>query len=511
MLGSIYIPIQQPPPQQLTQSYANGLTVTAPQHVINVENKTEEWLGGVVVTYGPTTITADRMTLHLDDDDPYGETIGNVKLTDPEGTLTASDLTFHWKKKTGTGHTVVITVSMLKLQAESIDIQPDLWTLRNVGATGCKLKLPLYFINTREVRIRPSKGITAIRPQISVFGQKLPTLPTQGLSFGGTGASFDLPYPTYRNERGFGINWTNALEFGTETGLFTRYAVYQRSLPFYNAALMHSLLKGEKPETVRTEIGDRLGFAYFDSVQVRNPASERMYLGTRRLDVGIASTFGIDARDTTTVKEKINKPIELVGHASGEVSGFAAMGIVRAQQVRIGNGATKSRTILEQNVLTPSLDLGPNLTAFARLDAAEFMGESRYNWIRGQAGIAYEPLSNIRLGVSYTSSKAWGIPDFPYDAPFRSREVGMRADFDFDTTQLRLLVKYDPSDRSIFDREFYFSQVIGCIEPFVVYRERPHKFFVGIKLPINRVFDRLLKVKNEREKAIRSAISGTPP
>jgi hypothetical protein len=510
MLGSIYIPIQQPPAQLVTQSYANGLTVSAPRHIIDVDQKTEEWLGGVTATYGPTTITADRMTLHLNEEDPYGETIGHVKLIDPEGTITAADLTFHWKTKTGTGHAVNVNVSMLQLQAESVDIQPDLWTLRNVGATGCKLKTPLYYIHTREVRIRPNKAIRAIRPQISIFGQKLITLPTQSLTFGGSGTSFDLPYPTYRPQRGFGINWSNQIEMGTETALFTRYAVYQHSLPFYNAAIMHSLLKGEKPETIRTEIGDRLGFGYFDSVQVRSPDSERQYLATRRLDIGLASTFGADAGDTTSLEEKINKPIEFVGQASGEIASFAAYGLVRAQQVRIGNGPAKNRVIFEQNLLSPSYDLGKNLSAFARLDAAEFVGGNRYNWVRGQAGVAYDTLANIRLGVSYTSSRAWGMPDFPYDAPFRSHEVGMRADLDFDTTQIRLLLKYDPTQQAIFDRELYFSQVIGCIEPFMVYRERPHKFFVGIKLPINRVFDRLLKVKSEREKAMRSTISGPP-
>jgi hypothetical protein len=361
------------------------------------------------------------------------------------------------------------------------------------------------------MQIRPNKGITAVRPQISIFGQKLPTLPTQSLSLGGTGTSFDLPYPTYRPERGFGVNWTNEMEFGDQTGLFTRYAVYQHSLPFYNGALMHSLLKGVKPETIRTETGDRLGFGYFDSVQVRNPASERQYLETPRFDIGLASTFGADARDTTTVEEKINKPIELLGEVSGKVGGFAAFGLVRAQQIRIGDGPKKERVIFEQNILTPSLELGNSLSAFARLDAVEFAGANRYHWVRGQAGLSFAPTPNLGFGVSYSSSKAWGTPDFPFDAPFRSREVGIRADLDFDTTQIRVLLKYDPSQRAIFDREFYFSQVVGCIEPFVVYRERPHKFFVGIKLPINRIFDRLVKVKNEREKAMRSTISGTPP
>lgn len=499
MLGSIYIPTQQPKaPDQVTQTYGNGLTVSGENWSVNLTDRSIEWRGNVVAVFGPTAVHTDRLVLYNEPGDLHAEAIGHVKLVDPEGTVTAAFLKYNWSKHTGSAQNVDIDVASLHLTAESADLQPTLWTLHNVGGTGCKLKTPLYYIHARELQVVPGVTVTAIRPQISILGHRLLTVPRQTFSFNGGGSSIDLPYPTIRSGNGIGVNWTNGLLLDSSTALFTKYAVFQRSLPFYNATLIRSGIRGADPEAVRTEIGDRFTFGYFDSIQVREPKSEQTYFKTRRFDFGLESTFGADARDTTNSNAKINKPIEFLAQASGETRGFGLFGLVRAQQVKVTGGSTIDRLIFEQNLLSPTLSFGKNLSLFARADAAEFVGGSRYGWLRGQIGLVYQPLPPIRLGISYTAAKDHGTPDFAYDAPLRFRELSLRTDFDFDTTQLRVLIKYDPSRRDIFDREFYVSRVMGCLEPYVVYRERPHKFFLGIKLPLSRVLGHLDKVARDR-------------
>ncbi|HTQ10316.1 MAG TPA: hypothetical protein VMI31_09620, partial [Fimbriimonadaceae bacterium] len=345
--------------------------------------------------------------------------------------------------------------------------------------------------------------------RFSILGQPLASLPTWSYSFTGAKNSLNLPYPTTRSGD-LGVNWTNEFEFGNSTGLYTKYAVFEKSLPFYDATLMQSMLKGVDPESLRTEIGDRFTFGYFDTAQVRTPRDERAYYSARRFDLGIGTTFGATAQDTSDTTTEINKPVELLGQASGSFGGFGLFGLFRAQQVSVDNGKTVRRLILEQNVLSPNLKLTRSLSLYGRADLAEFTGGSPYGWIRGQAGIVYRPVQPIRLGISYAQAKDHGTPDFAYDAPLSFREVGLRADFDFDTTQLRLLAKYDPVTRQMFDREFYFSRVVGCLEPFVVYRERPHKLFLGIMLPITRAFDKISKDVDERQAAVLHTISGPP-
>ncbi|HWA82952.1 MAG TPA: hypothetical protein VG820_05945 [Fimbriimonadaceae bacterium] len=508
MLGSIYIPIQQTkPPAQVSQTYENGLTISADGWSINVSDQSIEFRGHVIAVYGPTKVYADRLIYYNSPRNAHGEAIGHVQIVDPEGVITAAFFKYNWTSHVGSAQNVDVTVSSLHLTAESADLQPNLWTLHNVGGTGCKMKTPLYYIHARELLVRPSVGITAIRPQLSILGQKLLTLPRQTLAFNGGGSSIDLPYPTVRSGSGLGVNWTNEWSIDPQTSLYTKYAIFHQSLPFYNGTLMRSGIRGVDPEPLRTEIGDRFTFGYFDSIQVRDPKSEQQYFKSRRFDYGIGSTFGADAKDTTSADDKIDKPIELLVQASGAYRGFGAFGLVRAQQVKISGGETTNRLILEQNLLTPTLSLGKNLSLYARGDAAQFVGGNNYRWLRGQVGLVYQPVEPVRVGVSYTAAKDFGQPDFSYDAPLRFRELSFRADLDFDTTQIRVLVKYDPTNRGIFDREFYFSRVVGCLEPYVVYRERPHKFFLGIKLPLARVFDHLSHVAAERGIA-KQTISG---
>lgn len=512
MLGSLYVPMQRPVParQEIVQSYANGLTVRAPRYAADPEHRTAEFSGGVVATYGPTVVTADRILFHTDADDPYAEALGHVKLVDPEGTLTAGDLTFHWKTRVGVGHSIVAQVSTLKLSADSIDIKPGIWILRNVGGTGCSLRTPLYYLHSRELQVKPGETIRAIRPELSILGHRILTLPSRTLSLTESSGSIDVPYPTYRSERGFGLNWSPEIPIDSETSLYARYAAYQRSLPYYGLTAMHSLLPDRSPEIPSSEIGDRFTFGYFDSVQVREPASEKQYLAKRRLDVGLSSTFGADGRDTTTESSKINKPIEFLAQASGEFGGFGAFGLVRGQQIRIGDGPKLERVVFEGNLRPPALRLGGGLAAYSRLDLAEYAGGKSYGWTRGQIGVGFDAGRYVRLGASYSAAQVRGTPDFAYDAPYKIREIAFRADFDFDTTQLRLLVKMDPAGGGIFDREIYFSQAVGCLEPYLVYRERPHKFFLGIKLPISRAIDRLSRDLEERRAAIRHVVSGPP-
>jgi hypothetical protein len=509
MLGFIYIPVQQiKPPEQLVQSYANGVTIKADKTVPNLKDQTVEWIGGVRVSYGPTTVYADRVTMHNDVDDPFGEAIGNVRLEDPEGTITAGDLNYHWLTHTGFAHTVTVRLADLTLMAESADLKPDLWALKNVGGTGCKLKTPLYYIHTRELLVYPNQKVRANRPSLSILGQRLITVPYYQFSVGGGSSSIHVPYPAYRTGQGFGLDWTNEFQPASATSLFTKYVIFRGSLPFYNASLIHSFVKDQDPDVPRTEIGDRLGLAYFDSVQVRDPQTEQRSFGTPKLEIGLASTFGDNGHDTRATTAKIDKPIEFLGQASNTFAGFGMIGIVRAQDIRVGNGSAFHRLILEQNIMSPILRIGSGLYALGHIDAAEYSGGNNYNWLRGQAGVVYQPSSNIRLGASYTAVKQHGTSDFAFDEPFRFREIGLRADFDFDTTQIRFLWKYDPTQRAIYDREFYASRVVGCLEPYLVYRERPRKFFVGIKLPLSRTFERLFKVASEREEAIRHTISG---
>lgn len=493
-----------PPPTPLAQNpvvlrQPGGLSIRAERVTRDFEKGETVWSGNVRVSYGETVVTADRLLVHDGGDDQFAEASGNVRLIDPEGEILATYLQFSWAKQTGAGRQVVVRVGSLEVTADSIHIQPGLWTLFNVAGTPCPGRLPLYFIRTRELTIRPGVGGSAKHPEISILGRKIATLPDHDFRFGGESNSFNLPYPTYRNDRGLGITWQAGIPLSPATKAFTRYATFQHSLPYYSLNLMHSFTAAAPAEVIRSELGERFSFGYFDSVTVADPAAERDYLRARRAEVGLSTLWGADGRNTTDAANKVNKPLEFLGQAAGELGAFGLLGLVRAQEIRIGDGPAHHRGIFEGNLSGPTLPIARHLSLVSRADVAQFFDGGGYGWVRGSTGLVYEPNGVWRLGVSYASGRDYGTPLFPFDEIERSQELNLRGDLVLPNTRLRVLLKFSPDRRTLFDDEFYLSQVVGCIEPFIVYRKHPHKFFVGIRLPI---FDELQRVSERVQRRV---------
>lgn len=493
-----------PPPLPLAQVPAvsrerDGLIIHAERVVHRIPEGETLWIGNVRVSYGETTVEADRLLVHDAADDQFAEAFGHVRLSDPEGDIHASDLQFSWAKQTGVAHNVVVRVGSLQVTADSIHIQPGLWTLFNVAGTPCPGRMPFYFIRTRELTIRPGVGGSAKRPEISILGHKIATLPDHEFRFGGESGSFNLPYPSYRSDRGFGLTWQAGIPLSPATKAFTRYAAFQHSLPYYSLNLMHSFTAAAPAEVVRSELGERFSFGYFDNVTVADPGAESDYLRVRRAEVGLATLWGADGRDTTDAANKVNKPIEVLGQAAGELGGFGWLGLVRAQSIRIGNGPAHRRGVFEGDLSGPRLSISRSLSVVSRADIAQFFDGGGYGWIRGSAGLVYEPNATFRLGASYASGRDYGAPLFAFDELERSQELSLRGDLILPNTRLRVLLKFSPDRRILLDDEIYLSQVVGCVEPFIVYRKHPHKFFVGIRLPI---FDELQRVSERVRKRV---------
>ncbi len=61
-------------------------------------------------------------------------------------------------------------------------------------------------------------------------------------------------------------------------------------------------------------------------------------------------------------------------------------------------------------------------------------------------------------------------------------------------TQISYLLKYDRG-RGNYDRQYIISQVVGCLEPYVLYRKFPDDYKIGVRLRI----DRFLRMLSSRE------------
>ena len=103
----------------------------------------------------------------------------------------------------------------------------------------------------------------------------------------------------------------------------------------------------------------------------------------------------------------------------------------------------------------------------------------------------FNPSRMVRMGGAPVYGSHVGEPTFDIDRLFATRAFHGRLDFDFGTTRLSFLTKYDLDRRKWYDNEIGLSQVAGPIEPFVTFREFPRTVTFGVRLRAEQAFDKL--------------------
>lgn len=456
--------------------------------------------GGVVAKYGVTELRSDKLTLYQTEAKRQGIAEGGVQLIDPDGTAQANRLEFNWANQTALGDKVKVQISGLFLDADTITITPTEWTLTGVGASPDAGKRPALNVRSPRVVYRPGKTGRAYRASISVFGNKLITLPSY--DFGGKRSADGFRVPSVSFNNGFGINWRSSMLVDDRTRLGGGFRARKGDWPGAQVELTRSLLPRNEPGTLRPPVddfGERFSGGYMDSLFVRRPAMERENVTSRRSSVTLSTTFNqtMVARANSKL---YSKPIELIVEEGRDVGGFGLLVNGRLQRIREERGPNESRGVLSGSALAPAVQIANGLDTHLRFDATAYLGRDRYHWTQLQAGLIYRPSTQLRLGGAYVIASQAGQPLFENDRLFSMRAFHGRFDVDFGSTRVSLLSKYDFDRRKWYDNEIGFSQVAGPVEPFVIFREFPRTISFGLRFRADEVFDR-----------IQRRISGQPP
>lgn len=469
-----------------------ALEVTFQNQETDLEARTVTFTDGVEATFGLTSIRCDR--LHLDTLNKTGEATGNVSLIDPDGNVQASRITFNWDNQTGTAYDVAIEAPFLRLKARQIHISPESWVLRDVVANTCGNDRPLLVFTAREVTIVPGSRAKVNRLGIEALGQKLGVLPTYTFSLDRRVRGLTAPSIAFERGVGFGVSWASEFMAGPDATIGFNVGVFQSRMPSYSLEYSRSLLGANASMAQirpRPDVGEHFDFAWLENVLVRNPKDEWYFTHERRstMSVGTYWNIGVTARRE---EPTISKPIDVAYEAGGSLSGFGLYGQVRGQQIQETRGRSETRTATFLSVSLPELHIGPNLAYRNRIDTAAFFGErSRFGWGRLETGFAYEPSPHVRLGVGYVDSLSLGSPYFGFDELYSDRGWRARLDLTYGPRKFSYLVKYDASSGRIYDREFMFSQIAGCIEPYIVVRQFPYDLRVGFYFRVEELLNRL--------------------
>lgn len=458
---------------------------------------------GVVARYGPTVIRSQRLVIDMKGQRAQAQ--GTVQVEDPEAEISADSLDFTWNpvNRSGTAQNVRARIANVNISARQANISPGRYEMLDVAGTSCNQNPPLFEIRTRRLVITPGREGKAEKPTIYAFGNKLLRLPDRSFGLDPRTQGFQIPSISYRRDGKLGVAWSSGFFIDRQTNLALGVNAFPNLRPSYGAVATKTFLPAEKLTDIITpgsEYGERFRNGYLENIRVSTPLNERRYYQSQRKSISLASqmNFGVAGQD---VRVNFSKPIELVGEIGGPFRGDGGyLTQVRLQAIRRGVEETNTRAIVINSAIAPSIALTPRIDTILRLDNAVYAGSNAFGWARGMVGLTYRALPQLTVGGGVILAGEWGTPQYQgVDNLYAKDGYVWRMDLNLGPTKAGFMQKWD-RHMGIYDREYYASQVVGCLEPFVIYRKYPGEYNLGIRFRLDDFYDVLRRRDFRRTK-----------
>ncbi len=484
--------------------------------------------GGVEAEYDVTKLKSDTLILRVPTGDPEvdskpidlpeygvfglvpeeGYAMGGVRIDDPDGKISAAKLRFKWQEKdrTAMAEGIQVEIGAMQLKAARAEIKPSGWTLWDVDATTCREKVPFYRVRVPVFRIYPGQRAVMEKPRLSLLGADLPVIPKLSFSLDRRTQGLTLPTIANRANEGLGLSWNSDIEVNKDFQLYALVNSYERIKPQSIILLTNNRIPNADSDarvTPRLDINERFSWGYFRNVYIRTPEQEHRAMRQLRdtWSAGAMQNIGSYGR-LTDFGPVYSKEWEFVREQSGPLGDGSFYLQARTMSFAENNEAFRRRTVLNASIGSPLLKSG-NLTGIARLDVGSIIGQQTFSFIGAEGGLVYKPLSFWGIGVGAYGYELSGRPEYRVDE-FPSRQgLVVRTDLLGSSTKLSFLWRYDPN-QGWFAREFRISQVMGCLEPVLVYRSFPQDYQFGFTFRFDKFLDILQRRKFDREKRVNS-------
>ncbi|MBA3725653.1 MAG: LPS-assembly protein LptD [Armatimonadetes bacterium] len=489
---SAYVAPQRP------RIVSGKITLEADRVTHDVDGQITHLTGNVVATYEQTRLTADEA--EIDTLKKEASFRKGVKLIDEVGTLEADEIYVNYLDKVhGYARGIRLKAYEAIFEGEELTFGDNTFRLKNAWFTTC---LGHYRILLKDVVIKPGRYVSARNSTLELGrGFRLPIpLFRVGLNRNETG--IQSPVPSVEEDFKFGYRWENTLVFGDRTSFVYNQRGGQSRIPSINTTLSYNLSARDVGDIVvpRNEERERFRDGYLDNVIVVDPKQEDEDIGQERTLAFVGHASNIRTRARPGDPEALDRPI----FAGFEMA--RSLGPIKAEaQVRYGlvkerlTSQAINRMEGSATALLPDVSLGKKLALRFRADLGLFAGDQGYGWLRPLAALVFSPNEQMRLSAGYFSAATWGTPQFDNDRLYSTQAAHLRADFDFASTDLSLLLKYDFDRRRWYDFEVSFGQVMHCIRPFFSYRSFPGTIALGFTLRADKLFEALRRREIMRE------------
>lgn len=494
-----------------TMQLPGNVKVTYESGVYDITTDTWAFDSGVVVDYDVTEIRADHVD--IDEKNQHGSATGHVELDDPIARVRADKLEVWWAIDGQRGHAenAEVNLGSSHLKVKTLDIGPKLWVLQEVEITTSIAHPPWYEVHSPLLSVQPGKLGKLKKPTIYILGHRIVTVPDQTFNLDKRTEGVAMPGINYSRQYGLGASWGGGFLLDHRTDLNFSVGSFPDSRPGYGVTVSRSLLPDDKPITFLTplsDFGERFFYGFLENIAIASPESEDRQLRSPRQTISVDSVWNQALFDRDS-PNAFSKAIEGVYEVGGKSGPFGFISQARLQTINELGYPFITRLQLIESIGPPQIQITPTLHTLTRLDADVFLDSGAYEWVRGQAGLAFQPIPQFRLSAGAYYSGDAGNPQLPID-PLLSRDGYLaRADLLMGPTKASYLIKHDPN-LGWYDHEYSISQVVGCFEPFLMYRESPSYYQLGLRLRLDNLTDLLTQRNFKRTQPVMRVISPLP-
>jgi hypothetical protein len=474
--------------------------------------------GGVEAILGVTRIVTDTLIVRdapegaepvdvKDGDQIYrlanheARAIGAIKIVDPDGTIQASDLWVTWAKNlpkdapTARAKSFKVEIGKFLMNAEEATRRGTSWDLSNVRATTDKSSRPIYSLSMDRLLIEPGRQGTGKGVAISLLGTKLPKIPSMAFSLDRRARATRIPQLSYRQRDGFGVAWDGNFLSGDQSLVTTSISSFPRLPPTFVTTFSTSRIPYEKSIQnqfqTQSDLGERNPFSFFGNIYMADIEAQNSFQSAPRDTFQVATTFNVGTFGRRSdLREVYSKPIEVLQEKTGQRDGYTFATQLRAGLFQEGGDKPVGRGLIS-GAISPAYKQSGRMISSLRLDGGVRMDAGRYSWFGGEVGLSYEPRENTRLSVGVYGYRSFGRPLYDADLFNSDQGISLRGDIFGNATKISMLWRYDPS-QGWFDRQFRISQVMGPIEPVIIYRQNPNEYQFGLRFRMDQVLGLLL-------------------
>lgn len=445
---------------------------------------------------GPETVDfkdGDR-TLFLKKKEAYA--LGKVELSDPEINISVSEIWFTFDENPKLGEPIAraknfyTKVDTAWIRAESAELIGTTWKLKNIGFSTSDRKTPYYQVNAKELIFEPGKRGTAKKVRFEVLGQSLPTLPSLSFSLDQRRRATQIPQLSVRQREGIGFAWGGNFEIGPNEHISTNISAFPRIIPTYDLQVAFSKVPAKESgfNQLRSmdDFGERSMFSYFGNIFVNSIQNPKEIMDVKRnlFTLGTAINVGTFGR-ITDFEKTYSRFFEAVYERGGKQGNWATFLQTRAQYVGEQGGNATPRLATTYSLATPIKHYG-RLKIGARFDFAGFLDRNNHSWFGGEGGVSYSANRHLDLSVGAYGYNNTGTPFFLGDQFQSNQGYVLRGDVKGKATNFSILFRYDPA-LGWFDRQYRFTQVVGPIEPVIIYRSSPNFYQIGLNFRLDNI------------------------